>query len=147
MNKHPNCTFNEFTQVLCKNYHKVQTDEQIYMTLRTVKQNMNERVEEYYEWIFNLANSLQHSTNNHMLNVFFRVGLLATFRWLLSTWRRELWSNIWRHQSFVRKTLQMLTIIGSYWTYTQYEGKKNGKRTLGQCQQIRGEGMSILQEI
>lgn len=44
-----NCTFNEFTQVLCKKYCKVQTYEQIYMTLRTVKQNMNERVEEYYE--------------------------------------------------------------------------------------------------
>jgi hypothetical protein len=33
-------------------------DEQVYMTLRIIKQNLNERVEKYYEWIFNLANFL-----------------------------------------------------------------------------------------
>ncbi len=55
---HLDYTYSEFAQVLCKRYHKVQMDEQVYMTLRIIKQNLNERVEKYYEWIFNLANFL-----------------------------------------------------------------------------------------
>jgi hypothetical protein len=38
-----------FAQALCKRYCKVQMDEQVYMTLRTIKQNLNERVEKYYK--------------------------------------------------------------------------------------------------
>jgi hypothetical protein len=54
VNSHLDCTFNEFIQTFCKWYCKV------YMNLLTIKQNLNERVEEYYEQIFTLANSLQH---------------------------------------------------------------------------------------
>jgi hypothetical protein len=53
-NSHLDCTFSEFTQKFCKQYCKVD------MNLLTIKQNLNERVEKYYEQIFTLANSLQH---------------------------------------------------------------------------------------
>lgn len=44
VNNHPNYTFNKYAQTLWRWYRKVQMDEQIYMTLWTVKQNLNERV-------------------------------------------------------------------------------------------------------
>jgi hypothetical protein len=37
MNNHLDCVFSEFAQVLCRRYHKVQMDEQLYITLGTVK--------------------------------------------------------------------------------------------------------------
>jgi hypothetical protein len=49
VNNHPNCNFNKFAQMLCRRYRKVQTNEQVYMTLKIIKQILNERVEEYYE--------------------------------------------------------------------------------------------------
>jgi hypothetical protein len=49
-------------------------DEQVYMTLRIIKQNMNERVEDYYKQIFNYANFFQHLIDNCWI---FRVGLLT----------------------------------------------------------------------
>jgi hypothetical protein len=51
-------------------------DEQVYMSLRNVKQNVNDQVEEYYEWILNLPNSFQYLTDNHLLTTFLKVGLL-----------------------------------------------------------------------
>jgi hypothetical protein len=45
----PKCTFNKFAQMFYRRYRKVQTNEQVYMTLKIIKQNLNEKVEEYYE--------------------------------------------------------------------------------------------------
>jgi len=84
VNNHPNYTFNKFAQTFCRRYHKVQMDEQVYMTLQIIKQNLNERVEEYYGWIFNLASSFQHSTDNRLLNAFLKVGLLP-YLWVVTT--------------------------------------------------------------
>jgi hypothetical protein len=49
-------TFEKFVQDFCKQYHKVQTNEQVYMNLRTINQTLNEWVEEYYECILSLVN-------------------------------------------------------------------------------------------
>jgi hypothetical protein len=53
---HLECTFSEFVQTFYRWYHKVQMHEQVYMNLQT-KQNLNERVKEYYEQILTLTNS------------------------------------------------------------------------------------------
>jgi hypothetical protein len=45
-------------------------DEQMYMSLRNVKQNVNDRVEEYYERILTLTNSFQYPMDNHLLIIF-----------------------------------------------------------------------------
>jgi deoxyadenosine/deoxycytidine kinase len=88
VNNHLDCTFNEFAQAFCKTYRKVQIDEQVYMTLKIIKQNLNKRVEDYYKQILNLANFLQHPTNNCLLNAFLRQYNYFTFRWLLLAWKR-----------------------------------------------------------
>ncbi len=54
MNNHPDCTFSKFAQVFCIRYNKIQMDEQVYMTLRIIKQNLNKKVKEYYKQILNL---------------------------------------------------------------------------------------------
>ncbi len=55
MNSHLSYTFEEFIQNFYKRYHKVQTYEQVYMNLWTIKQNLNKWVEEYYERILSLG--------------------------------------------------------------------------------------------
>jgi len=45
-------------------YRKVENDEQIYLQLKNMKHDKNERVEIYYERLLKLANSLQHRTTN-----------------------------------------------------------------------------------
>ncbi len=76
VNNHLDYTFNKFAQTFCRRYRKVQMNEQVYMTLRIIKQNLNERVEEYYEWIFTLASFFQHPADDCLLNTFFRARLL-----------------------------------------------------------------------
>jgi hypothetical protein len=66
MNNHLDYTFNEFAQVFYKEYHKVQTDEHIYINLWIVKHILNKRIEKYHERIFILTNSLQHQVNDHL---------------------------------------------------------------------------------
>jgi hypothetical protein len=51
------------------------------MTLQMIKQNLNKRVEEYYDWILTLANSLQHMVDDQLLNAFFKAGLLP-YLWI-----------------------------------------------------------------
>ncbi len=63
VNSHLNYTF-EFVQDFCKRYHKVQTNEQVFMNLQTIKQNLNEWVEEYYKCILSLANSFQRQPSS-----------------------------------------------------------------------------------
>jgi hypothetical protein len=54
-------------------------NEQVYLTLHTIKQGPNEVVEECCEQILNLENYLQHKVDDHMLGTFYRVGLLPYF--------------------------------------------------------------------
>lgn len=60
VNNHLDYTFNEFAQVLCRTYYKVETDEQVHMTFNIVKQNLNKRLEEYYKPILNLTIFFKH---------------------------------------------------------------------------------------
>jgi hypothetical protein len=52
------CIFVELKLVFCKRYRKVQNDEQVYLYLKNMKHEKNERVEVYYEKLLKLANSL-----------------------------------------------------------------------------------------
>jgi hypothetical protein len=76
MQFHPSCTFLELEVAFCKCYHTIQNDEQVYMALRAIKQNNDEKVGVYYEQILKLANCLQHKMDNNLLTTFFRVGLV-----------------------------------------------------------------------
>jgi hypothetical protein len=76
-NSHSDCTFDDFAQVFCRWYHKMETNEQVYMmNLQTIKQIFNEWMEEYYEHILNLANALEQLGMHHLLTSFFRASLL-----------------------------------------------------------------------
>jgi hypothetical protein len=46
------------------------------MALKVIKQGNDKRVEVYYEWIFKLANCLQHKANDILLTTLFQVGLV-----------------------------------------------------------------------
>jgi hypothetical protein len=54
-------------------------NEQVYLTLHTIKQGLSEVVEECCEQILKLENCLQHKAYDHMLATFYRVGLLPYF--------------------------------------------------------------------
>jgi len=64
-------------------------DEQMYMSLRNVKQNVNDQVEEYYEQILTLANSFQYPMGNHLLTTFFKVGLLLYLHVTMASMKRD----------------------------------------------------------
>jgi hypothetical protein len=78
--------------------------------LRNVKQNLDEQVEEYYEWILTLANSFQHPTSDFLLNVVFMASLLPYIRMITTNKRKGTLIKIWNQFSFVRKASHMLTI-------------------------------------
>ena len=59
LNSYPGCNFEMITKALCKRYRKVQTDEQVYMALRAIKQTESETVESYFERLIKLTNCLQ----------------------------------------------------------------------------------------
>jgi hypothetical protein len=50
------------------------------MNSQIVKQDLNKKVEEYYEQFLTLANSLQCLVNDQLLNAFFNIGLLPYLR-------------------------------------------------------------------
>jgi hypothetical protein len=61
----------------------MQTNEQVYMNLQTIKKKFNEWMEEYYEHMRNLANALEQLAMYHLLTTFFRASLLLYFcMWL-----------------------------------------------------------------
>jgi hypothetical protein len=53
----------------------IQNDEQVYLQLKNMKQENNERVEVYYEILLKLANNLQHITTNSFLITIFKSRL------------------------------------------------------------------------
>jgi hypothetical protein len=63
-------------------------NEQVYLNLHNIKQNLYEQVEEYYERILTLANSLQHPTNDFLLNVFFMASLLPYLQMVRTNMRK-----------------------------------------------------------
>jgi len=71
MYSHLGCTFLELEIAICKQYHTIQNDEQVYMALRVTKQGNDEKVEVYYEWILKLTNCFQHKSDDNLLTTFF----------------------------------------------------------------------------
>jgi hypothetical protein len=71
MQSHLGCTFAKLEVALCKHYQKVQTNEQVYMVMRVIKQAMKEKVEIYYEHILKLENCLNHKVDDNLLMTFF----------------------------------------------------------------------------
>jgi hypothetical protein len=55
---HLNCTFKELEQVFCKRFQTMKNDEEVYMQLRTLQQQVGEWVEVYYECLLKLVNYL-----------------------------------------------------------------------------------------
>jgi len=53
-------TFAKLQLAFCKRYKKVHDDEQVYLQLKNMKHEKNEKVEVYYERSLKLANNLQH---------------------------------------------------------------------------------------
>jgi hypothetical protein len=56
MEAHPICKFKELEATFYKHYQNVQTDKQMYMALRVIRQGGDKKVEVYYECILKLAN-------------------------------------------------------------------------------------------
>ncbi len=55
---HPNYTFEELEQAFGKQFRIVKNDEEVYMELHNIQQQIVERVELYYECLLKLANYL-----------------------------------------------------------------------------------------
>jgi hypothetical protein len=69
------CIFAKLQLTFYKQFRIVQNDEQVYLQLKNMKQEKNERLEVYYERLLKLTNSLQHRTINSFLTIIFRYGL------------------------------------------------------------------------
>jgi hypothetical protein len=67
------CIFVKLQLAFCKRYRKVQNDEQVYLQLKNMKHDKNERVELYYETLLKLANSLQHKTIDSFSTIVFNL--------------------------------------------------------------------------
>jgi hypothetical protein len=75
MGDYLDCIFVELQLAFHYWFGTIQNDEQIYLQLKNMKHEKNERVEVYYERLLKLANSLQHKTTNSFLTIVFRFGL------------------------------------------------------------------------
>ncbi len=75
MGDYPNCTFAKLQLTLCKQFITFDNDEQVYLQLKSMKQEKNEKVEVYYERLLKLTNSLPHMTTYSFLTIIFRFGL------------------------------------------------------------------------
>jgi hypothetical protein len=72
MGDYPNYTFAKL-QLFCYKWFIIfQNDEQLYLQLKNMKEEKNERVEVYYDRLLKLANSLQHRTIDNFLITIFR---------------------------------------------------------------------------
>jgi hypothetical protein len=88
------CTFAELQLASCKRYKKVLNDEQVYLQLKNMKQEKNERVEAYYEKLLKLAKSLQHKITNSFLIIIFKYILQPYMCVAIVGMKRKLCSNI-----------------------------------------------------
>ncbi len=70
-------------------YKKFQNDEQVYLKLKNMQHEKNERVEVYYERLLKLANSLQHTTTNNFLTIVFRSRLQPYLHVTIASMKRE----------------------------------------------------------
>jgi hypothetical protein len=84
LDMHPNCTWKQFKATFKKRYREEQTDEQVYVALKTLKQGDNEGVEDYYERFMKLIRCLQTIVGEGFMLSNFRIGLLDYLRIITS---------------------------------------------------------------
>jgi hypothetical protein len=72
MGDYPNCTFAKLKLTFCKRFITIHNDEQVYLQLKNMKQEKNEKVEAYYERLLKLTNSLPHMTTYNFLSILFK---------------------------------------------------------------------------
>jgi hypothetical protein len=55
---HLNCTFEDLKHTFCKRFKIIKNDEEVYMQLQNIQQQIAKRVEVYYDHILKLTNCL-----------------------------------------------------------------------------------------
>ncbi len=75
MGEYLGCIFAELQLAFCKKLQKSSNNEQVYLQLKNMKQEKNERMEVYHERLLKLANSLQHKTINSFSTIVLRSEL------------------------------------------------------------------------
>ncbi len=60
MRDNPNCRFVDLEQTFYRRYQTMQNDEHVYLQLKNLKQESTERVEVYYERLFNCVIIYKH---------------------------------------------------------------------------------------
>jgi TorA maturation chaperone TorD len=98
MKAHQVCKFEEFEATFYMHYQKVQTDEQMYMALKVIKQGGHEKVEVYYECILKLANCLQHQVDDNLLTTFFRACLQPYFQMATTGMKKD---TLFKHKEVI----------------------------------------------
>jgi Mg2+ and Co2+ transporter CorA len=101
------------------------------MNLQIVKHNLNKRIEEYNERIFILVNSFQRQANDHLLNFFFKAGLLPYLQVATTSMERGMLILHFEATIICEERSLMLMVIGSYWMYIPNDerGKKKVTKT------------------
>jgi len=89
MLEYPDYTFSDITQAFCKCHRRTQNDEQIYMELKNMKQEVIKRVEVYYEQIQKLAHGLQVPTIDTFLTTVFKTSLQSYFKIVTTGMKRS----------------------------------------------------------
>jgi hypothetical protein len=89
MGDYLDCIFAKLQLVFCKKFKTLQNDEQVYLKLKNMQHEKNERVEVYYERLLKLANSLQHTTTNNFLTIVFRSRLQPYLHVTIASMKRE----------------------------------------------------------
>ncbi len=89
MGDYPKCIFAKLQLAFCKWFRPVQNDEQVYLQLKDLKQEKNERMGVYYERLLKLANSLQHKTTNSFLTIVFNPKLQPYLCVITTCMKRE----------------------------------------------------------
>jgi hypothetical protein len=87
---HPNCSFEELEQAFCKKFKIVKNDEEVYMQLQNIQQEIVEPIEVYYERLLKLANYLQVKLIDVFLTIVLIIGLLPYIRLITSMERDTL---------------------------------------------------------
>jgi hypothetical protein len=75
MGDYPNYTFAKLQITFCKQFITIQNDEWVYLQLKNMKHEKNEKVEVYYERLLKLTNSFSHMTTYSFLTIVFRSGI------------------------------------------------------------------------
>ena len=76
LDHHLYCTWEEVKGAFKLRYREQDSDEQVYMTLRTFKQGEGEKVQDYYERFMKLIKCLQTEVGEGFKLTYFRAGLL-----------------------------------------------------------------------